>query len=214
MIPAASTGIQQKVLDFLGQGLSPAVVASAVGCSQGYITQLLAETTFRDQVVARRTALLKQATDLDRGYEALESKLQEKLRRALPFMIKPRDVLEALKVVNGAKRRGSTELGQDTTAGAQVIEVRMPPGILQQFATVKIIQHNELNQIVQVGEQSLITAQPQDIRELSEEQGVQDERDGSTTDKTGTRSSPRSLPSPSTGAQYLGSTEISVETLK
>lgn len=205
--------LQSRILDFLGQGLSSSVVASAVGCTQGYISQLLAEEEFREQVTARRTALLQQATSLDREYEVLESKLQEKLRKAIPFMMKPEVILNAIKIVNGAKRRGSVELGSGDTAGAQVIEVRMPATILSQFASVQNIQHNVLNQIIQVGEQSLVTAQPKDIKSLAltlgstkeSEQELENSNDGTAKER---------IPGTNSTEKSACTTEISVAALE
>lgn len=157
------TGIQGQILDFLGQGLSAAVVASAVGVSESYVSQLLSKEDFRGQVRARRIATLQRSADLDAEYDDLEAKLQTKLKRILPLIIKPRDVLDAIKVVNSAKRRGTQDMASDAQV-SQVIEVRMPTNILQQFIKV---EHNSLNQIVQAGPQSLVTAQPAQVQQLA-----------------------------------------------
>ena len=54
-------GIQGKCLEMLGNGLSPEIVATALGISASYVSQLLTEEAFAHQVTQRRFISLQAA---------------------------------------------------------------------------------------------------------------------------------------------------------
>lgn len=195
-----NTELKDKIAGFLGQGLSTSVVAGATGVTPGYISQLLVDESFRNKVTELRTQALQKFSTIDQNYEDMELKLQERLRRVLPLIVKPHDVLEAIKTINSTKRRGTTDLATEATS-ATVIEIKMPQTILQNFTKTTIVQHNEINQIIQAGEQSLITAQPDHVRELSRR----------IENDTGRK---ESLPAKSLRKITLGTKELSVESLE
>ena len=49
-----STTVEDKIIELLGRGYSQTVVASAVGCDDSYISQLMAKEEVRNQVATLR----------------------------------------------------------------------------------------------------------------------------------------------------------------
>jgi hypothetical protein len=135
--------VKEKILQLLGSGLAPVVVANAVGCDASYVSQLLGQEEFALEVARLRCQGVEKDLNRDNKYDTLEDKLLEKLENVLPFMMKPREILEALKVVNTAKRRA--HVGQQTESGKTIhVHLQLPPSALAHFS----LNHN--NEVIEV----------------------------------------------------------------
>lgn len=143
-------GTQGKILEMLGNGLSPEIVASALGISASYISQLLQEPEYARQVTEKRFLNLQAATTRDRSYDALEDALLDKMADLLPLMYKPHEVLRAISVINAAKRRGASA-PENTVINNTVVQLSLPIHLVTRFIK------DANNQVVVTGEQELIT---------------------------------------------------------
>jgi len=142
--------VKERAARLLGSGIAQEVVATALGVSASYVTQLLGEEDFARQVTELRFQNLQEATARDNKYDALEDKLLEKAEELLPYMTKPREVTSALLAVNGAKRRG-TKQESHVSVTQEVVVLNVPTVIQHAFIT------NPQNQVVQIGERDLTT---------------------------------------------------------
>lgn len=151
------TGTASRILEMLGNGLAPAVVSSALGVSESYISQLLGEESFATQVTAARFANLQAATTRDRSYDSIEDALIVKLRDLLPMMYKPMEILRAITVINAAKRRG-TNTPENTVIHNTIVQLTLPAAVTSRFVT------NVNNQVIEAGEQELITIETKNLK--------------------------------------------------
>ncbi len=158
---------QERALALLGSGYPAPVVASSVGVTESYISQLMSLDWFSAQVQELKFLNLKKHTELDDAYDDLEEKLLKKLDKLVPLLIKPMDVTRVLQTVNSAKRRGagSSEVGHITQ---NIVQLSLPPALMQRFIK------NANNQIVEVqdgtGQQnSLVTTSSGSLERLSRE---------------------------------------------
>jgi len=150
--PGTSSTTEERALALLGKGIAAESVASALGVTPARISQLLAKETFANAVSALRYANLQKNNARDEVYNTLEDKLQDKLEKSLPLMVRPDTILKALQVVNNAKRRGQTS--QDSGTNTQnVVNLILPTVITEKFIT------NIDNQVTKAGEQELLTIQ-------------------------------------------------------
>lgn len=156
-MPSTTTSTEERALALLGQGLGAEVVASAVGVSPSRISQLISDPEFAAKVAELRFSNLVKHNARDEKYDKLEDKLLEKMENLIPFMMKPFEVLKAISVINGAKRRGISTPEQ-ITGQQTVIPLTLPTAILQNFSA-KNIQVNIHNQVIKAGEQELVTVQ-------------------------------------------------------
>lgn len=151
-ITTAPTSTESRALALLGQGLGPEQVASAVGVSISRISQLLSDTDFAASVADLRFKNLSKHNERDNEYDKLEDELLTKMRDLLPFMVRPMEVARVLQIINAAKRRGSST--QEAITNQQtVIQLQMPTTIYNRFTV------NTMNQVIQAGQQQLITVQ-------------------------------------------------------
>lgn len=155
-----STDIESRALTLLGSGVQQEAVANALGVTPSYISQLLSNENFAANVAQLRYENLSKHTARDSKYDELEDDLIEKLEHALPLMLRPRDILSAIKVINSAKRRGLDSPDGSVTQ-QQLVQISMPTTVVQNFTT------NVNNQVVQAGDQSLLTIPSSDLKKLS-----------------------------------------------
>lgn len=153
------TSNESRILDLLGQGLDPSVVAAAIGVSPAFISQLLSTPEFAAEVAEKRFKNLSKHSERDNRYDTLEDKLLDKLEDCLPMMYKPNEVLNAIVKINAAKRRGAGA-PQHLQTQAPVIPLILPIQIIQQF------QLNGNGQVVKAGTQDLTTAQPAQLKNM------------------------------------------------
>lgn len=150
---ATYEGMQGRILEMLGNGMSPEVTSAALGVSAGYISQLVSTEEFARQVAERRFTNLQAATTRDRKYDSLEDKLAEKLEDLIPLMFKPMEVLRAIATVNALKRRGAGAPEAGGTINQTIVQLTLPAAITSRFIT------DVNNTVVAAGEQELVTIQ-------------------------------------------------------
>lgn len=139
-----------QILELLGNGLTPGVVASAVGCDPSYISQLLADEDFRAKVIAKRAAALTETNRRDRVIDGIEDKLLAKLEENIDLIYKPLDIARTAVAVNAMRRRG-VPAHEAVTINNTVVNLQLPPRVRNTFTI------NPLGEVVEAGEQSLVT---------------------------------------------------------
>lgn len=143
---------EERAIKLLGSGCSPEQVATAIGVSPSRISQLLSMDEFASAVAALRYEALQRHNETDAAYDDIEDALLGKLVEQLPLMTRTSEILTAIKVVNGAKRRGQSAPEQ-IVHQSTVVNLVMPTQVIQKF------QMNSNNQITNVGSQTLETIQ-------------------------------------------------------
>lgn len=148
--------LEKRALSLLGSGCNNEIVASALGVTPSTISTLLAQQYFRDKVTELRFKSLHKHTERDDKYDHIEDRLLTKLENSIQLMITPKTILEAVKVVNAAKRRGASN-PQNIATQAQVTQLYLPNAIIQNFTV------NANNQVIQAGNQTLITMESKNL---------------------------------------------------
>jgi len=123
-----------KIKELLAAGLPNSTVASAVGCSESYISQLMANEEFREDVINRKTAALTANTKRDLSIDSIEDKVIAKLEELVDgnHIYKPQEVLRTFQVLNAAKRRGISA-NEHLHAQQTVVQLQIPPEFLRRF---------------------------------------------------------------------------------
>jgi hypothetical protein len=143
---------KEQVKELLGAGLTGEQVASAVGCVSSYISTLLADEKFADEVAQLRAASIQEYNRRDKSIDNIEDVLISKLKDVVDqeLIYKPRDLLQAFSVVNRAQRRGNPNRTPPIT-NQQIVTLNIPVKILQQF------QVSATGEVIQVDDKTLVT---------------------------------------------------------
>lgn len=145
-----NSSTEERALTLLGQGVPPSAVANALGVDISRISQLLGQDDFAAKVVEKKFESLSKNNERDVQIDSLEDALLKKLENCLPFMTRPMEILKAFTVLNSAKRRGHF-VQEDLTQKQNIIQLNIPQVIVNKFQT------NINNQVIKVGQQTLVT---------------------------------------------------------
>jgi len=148
---------ERRALELLGSGAGPEQVASAVGVTTGFISQLLAQEDFAAAVADLRFQSLSSYNTRDSKIDSLEDQLLEKLENLLPMMFRPMEVVRAYATINAAKRRGAAA-PTAVHATQNIVNITLPQIIVDRF-TQSAVTTNINNQVIKAGTQDLITMQ-------------------------------------------------------
>lgn len=152
---------EDRALELLGMGIGPEQVGPAVGLSVSRISQLLSDPTFSGKVAELRFKSLSKHNNRDSKYDEVEDQLLAKLENQVQYMMKPGEILGAIKIINGAKRRGASA-PDAVLQTQQVVHLTMPVQIINQY------KMDVNRQIIQAGDQTLVTAQSGSMQALLE----------------------------------------------
>lgn len=145
-----------KVKELLGSGLSIEVVSSAVGCAAAYISELMGDTEFAKDVIELRTQALQSHNRRDKSIDDIEDSLISKVKELVDsgMIYKPRDILQAFRVMNSAQRRGvPAEAGMNITNN--IVHLQLPEQLIKGLT---ITQSGEVVDIeLGSGNQTLVT---------------------------------------------------------
>lgn len=158
---------KEQVKELLGTGLSVSVVASAVGCTDSYITQLLSDEEFAAEVATLKVVNLQAASKRDNSINSLEDKILHRLGRVIDenAIYKPRDLLQAFAVINRAARRGTQSPHEANIPTTTIINLNLPSSVAKRFTI------NPQGEVLQVDDQTLVTMPTgQLLRGLAEQQ--------------------------------------------
>ena len=156
-------GLKERALNFLGLGIDNTRVAQALGCDPSYISQLLADPIFAEEVSMKRLSVLREATDRDDRLNKLEDALigkTEQLVKSPLHFTRPMETVRALSIINSLKRRGAGE-SFNTTINNTIVALQLPDVIKSKF----VVDVN--NQVVEVSETPLITIQSSSMEKLA-----------------------------------------------
>lgn len=162
--------LRDKIKQLLIAGLPPVQVASACACSPSFVSQLLADEQFMNDVASGRIAYnankMQQYQDIDDGYDDIEDALLKKLGNLLPFINKPNEVLAALSAVNRAERKRSS-MGLNTMQQANAVEnkvaITLPMHLLKNVHVA--VEFDSRNQITSIDNRSMLPFQASQLQE-------------------------------------------------
>ena len=154
---------KERAKKLLGSGVQAEIVAATLGCEPSYISQLLSDDHFREEVIALRMATLTAATERDSAIDDIEDHLLEKIKESIDYIVKPRELLSAFNIINAAKRRG-VGVGQNTVQNNVVVQLTLPTVIQNKFVT------NSQGEVIEVDGKTTVTMPPaQLLKQLAEQ---------------------------------------------
>ena len=148
---------KERIKALLGYITDQTRVAHIAGCDVSYISQLMADPDFAEAVLVARIEQGERTVGMDRKADALEDMLLDKLKRAMPKMVKPGEILRAYQVVNQANRRVPQDTVGTGAGGATVVEIRMPARTALRFKV------DSSNEVIEVDGRPLVTMPSVDL---------------------------------------------------
>lgn len=152
---------EENILKLLADGHSQEVVASTLGISASAISQHLSKDWFKAELAARKSVKLERYSKLDDDLDDLEDRVLQKVKHTLPFVTKPNELINMLKVLNGAKRRLGDQSKVQNTPVTQIINITLPTSVVHKFSRTRD------GHVVAVDNKSLVTITSNSMDKLS-----------------------------------------------
>lgn len=157
--------MKERIKQYLADGLKPAQIASVVGCSPAYISQLIKDPDFLTAVEALKSEQNKGGDQiLETKYEALESQIVSEISNRLgeaefPHLTK---ALEAVTKARESKDKRRDPSRYTSTPTVTVVPIYVPPHALQ----APVMQLNEKAEVVAIDNKPLAPMSSDGVKNL------------------------------------------------
>lgn len=157
--------MKDRIIDLLGKGISAVQVASAVGCDDSYISQLLSEPGVAEQVQALKAEHFAKYAEQDATLDKAEAAALEKVSHLLQFVTRPAEAVRVYGILNAAKRRTSDTL-QNAQPIAQTVQLDLPAAARVRFT----LTHDK--QVIEVEGRSMTTMPAKSLAQQLEQRNA------------------------------------------
>lgn len=155
------SAIKERALNYLMAGATQEQTAKALGVEPSTISYLISsDSVFADAIATADLGRRQKHNKHDDLAADVEFQLLERLRDSCEGMYKPLEIARAYQIVNSGKRRGTSAPSGVTNNNQQVINISLPQ------AALKRIKMTAQSQIVQAGDQDLVTLQSSSVKRL------------------------------------------------
>jgi hypothetical protein len=165
--------VKDKIIRLLAQGIAGSTVAAVVGIEPSYISQLMMDNDFANQVNELKLIRLQEHTARDDRINKLEDKAIAMVEKDMenPFVYpKGLDRLRALTMVNNLKRRGVQGDNNTGQVNNTYVTINLPTHVKERFVNAGSFDNmlvNGNNEVLVAGEQELITMQSGTLKKLN-----------------------------------------------
>jgi len=150
---------QLAIAKYLAQGLSQVQVASIMGCTPSYISQLVEQENVKELILfeQKRIEIEKEDAVQEYKYTSLEKKAQDYLEDQMPFA-EYKDVLKLLEILNRRKEKPAPQIINNTQIN--VTKLSIPAAAMPEFTV------NAQNEVIGIGEKSLAPMSSAGVKEM------------------------------------------------
>lgn len=144
---ASST--RERIVKLLGQNIQQSLVASAVGVTDSYISQLLTEEGVMEEIAHLKAAKLEEAVAQSDTIDDIKKLALSRISSTIAFAKSPLEAARVFQILDNAHRPNENPLGD--SAGVQIVQITLPRA---GNSTIRI-QLNEQNQVIDVEGRSM-----------------------------------------------------------
>lgn len=150
--------MRERILNYLSSGIKPAQVATIVGCSPAYISQLVKDSGFQEELaalIADKPALAEEI-DLDNKYVSLEHQILRSIEEALPGAELPAlgrilDAVTKRQDMRAGRKNPIIASTQYGPIGVQIVQLQLPEHVLRQ----PVIELSSNKEIISIDSRNL-----------------------------------------------------------
>ena len=154
--------VSMKLLGLLGAGVSQTAAALAAGVSDGYVSQLLKDSTFLSALGNIKSVKIEAAVKHDEKIDAVEAKALEAVSSRLPLVRNAAEAARIFQILNSSKRHATAD-GSSSVLGAQQVSIVLPR------AAAVHISMNSSNQVIEVEGKTMATLPSRALPNLATE---------------------------------------------
>lgn len=118
--------MNDRIISLLSEGYDQTTVAAAVGCTDSYISQLVADEVVREKIATARLGKLEKNVEHDTELDAIEDSAIQRMRTLIPFVTKAHEAVMIFNAVNSAKRKaGDGGPAKGGNPGAPIVQLNI-----------------------------------------------------------------------------------------
>lgn len=160
--------MRDRILTYLSQGLKPVQVASIVGVTASYISQLLKEASFVEALNAKRAELKVSLEDEDKAltnkYLSLEHRLLDSIETAMGFAELPA-IVRALEVVGNRQEKRLVRLATPLRVPGEanspvVVNITLPSHAIPEYSL------SNQKEVIAVGGKEIVPLSSEGVKHL------------------------------------------------
>lgn len=161
--------MKDRIALYLSHGLKAEAVASIVGCSPAYISQLLKNPDFKQDVEARMTEAAGGETDtLATKYESTEHTLVSAIGQAaagadLPQLARALDSISRARDLREKRKNPALAAAAAGQVNVQVVSVMLPGHALP---APQQLQLNKQSEVIAIGDRALAPMSSANVKQL------------------------------------------------
>lgn len=156
--------MRNRILNYMAQGLKPAQVASIVGCTASYISQLGKDEAFLAELAEARAEAHKNVDEdkvLSNKYMSLEHKILDSIEQAMALAELPA-LTRALEVIGTRQEKRAQRLaaplrGEGTTV---IVNLTLPSHAVPEY------QVNSQREVVAIGDREIAPMNSEGVKRL------------------------------------------------
>lgn len=142
--------MKDRIIEMLGKGIPASQVASAVGCDDSYISQLLGDEHIYKQVIEAKAEHFSNYVALDATLDRAEEEALNRLASLTAFITKPAEAARVYSILNSAKRR-TVDSASASAVVATTVSLELPEASRVRFT----LTHDR--QVIEIEGRSMAT---------------------------------------------------------
>lgn len=135
-----------KLLSFLAAGVAPSIAASATGCDPSYVSQLLENEQFKEELYKLSAKELEADLAHDSTIESVEAKALKAIEDKLPFVRSAAEAAKIFSILNNAKKRATVPANPMDAGGLSTVTFTLPRAALRSIE----LKMNPQQQVIEV----------------------------------------------------------------
>lgn len=154
--------MKDRVASYEAQGFSPTKIAEICGCTPAYISQLSNDPEYKIYLDEAKKKIKKRAEEdkIEADYIRLENKVISQAEESLPFA-EFRDLTVMMKTLIERKQKPAHSIVHNGNVNNHIAFLSLPSSVLPPEIVV-----NNQQEIVGIGEKSLVPMQTSSVRKL------------------------------------------------
>lgn len=142
--------MKDRIIEMLGKGIPATQVASAVGCDDSYISQLLSQEGVVEKITALKVEHFSGFVEQDAILDDAEAAALQKVAYLVPFITRPAEAVRVFATLNAARRR-TTDSASNAQAIAATVSLELPEASRVRFT----LTHDK--QVIEIEGRSMTT---------------------------------------------------------
>lgn len=142
--------MEDRIVDLLGAGVPPGVVAQSVGCDPSYVSQLCE----REDIVARiqdlRSQRAAEMVGKDKDINDIEQLALNRIKTLLPMQTDLMKITKVFATMNGARKSTDIGLAQQGNQPSAIVSLQLPA------AAEVFLKITTDNQVVEIAGRSMV----------------------------------------------------------